>query len=75
MVTQILNFGLPAPIDVQIEGNNVQASHRIAETIMAELHQVSGLTDLHIQQPLDYPTLELTSTAPRLYRLAIRNAM
>jgi multidrug efflux pump subunit AcrB len=59
MVTQILNFGLPSPIDVQIEGNDVQASHRIAEKIMAELHQVSGLTDLHIQQPLDYPTLEV----------------
>jgi multidrug efflux pump subunit AcrB len=53
MVTQILNFGLPSPIDVQIEGNDVQASHRIAEKIVAELHQVSGLTDLHIQRPLD----------------------
>ena len=59
MVTQILNFGLPAPLDVQVEGNNVKASHQIAEKIMAELHQVSGLTDLHIQQPLDYPTLEV----------------
>ena len=59
IVTQILNFGLPSPIDVQIEGNDVQASHRIAERIMAELHQVSGLTDLHIQQPLDYPTLDV----------------
>ena len=59
MVTQILNFGLPAPMDVQIEGSDVEASHQIAEKIMAELHQVSGLTDLHIQQPLDYPTLEV----------------
>jgi CzcA family heavy metal efflux pump len=59
MVTQILNFGLPAPIDVQIEGNDVETSHQIAEKIMAELHQVSGLTDLHIQQPLDYPTLDI----------------
>jgi CzcA family heavy metal efflux pump len=59
MVTQILNFGLPSPVDVQIEGSNVQASHQIAEKIMAQLHQVSGLTDLHIQQPLDYPTLDV----------------
>jgi multidrug efflux pump subunit AcrB len=59
IVTQILNFGLPAPIDVQIEGGNVQASHEIAEKILTELHQVSGLTDLHIHQPLDYPTLEI----------------
>jgi len=59
MVTQIVNFGLPSPIDVQIEGNNVQASHQIAEKLMAEMHGVPGLTDLHIQQPLDYPTLDV----------------
>ena len=59
IVTQILNFGLPSPIDVQIEGSNVQAGHQIAEKIMVQLHQVSGLTDLHIQQPLDYPTLDV----------------
>jgi len=59
IVTQILNFGLPAPIDVQVEGANIQTSHEIAERILTELHQVSGLTDLHIQQPLDYPTLEI----------------
>jgi multidrug efflux pump subunit AcrB len=59
MVTQIINFGLPSPIDVQIEGNNVQASHQIAEKMMADMHNVAGLTDLHIQQPLDYPTLEV----------------
>ena len=59
IVTQILNFGLPAPIDIQVEGSNMQTNHDIAEKIMTELHQVSGLTDLHIQQPLDYPTLEV----------------
>jgi multidrug efflux pump subunit AcrB len=59
MVTQILNFGLPSPIDVQVEGNDVQISHEIAEKIMADLHSVAGLTDLHIQQPLDYPTLDV----------------
>jgi multidrug efflux pump subunit AcrB len=59
IVTQILNFGLPAPIDIQVEGNDMQGNHDIAENIMTELHQVPGLTDLHIQQPLDYPTLEV----------------
>ncbi len=59
MVTQILNFGLPSPLDIQIEGSNVQANHAIAEQIMADLRQVPGLTDLHIQQPLDYPTLDV----------------
>jgi multidrug efflux pump subunit AcrB len=59
IVTQILNFGLPAPIDIQVEGSNMQANHDIAEQIMTELHQVPGLADLHIQQPLDYPTLNV----------------
>jgi multidrug efflux pump subunit AcrB len=59
MVTQILNFGLPAPIDVQIEGSNVEASHRIAEKLLAQMHQIRGLADLRIQQPLDYPTLKV----------------
>src|SRR5277367_5588 len=59
IVTQILNFGLPAPIDIQVEGNDMQANHDIAENIITELHQVPGLTDLHIQQPLDYPTLDV----------------
>src|SRR6202167_4659795 len=60
MVTQILNFGLPSPIDVQVEGNNVQLSHQIAEKMLADMRSVAGVTDLHIQQPLDYPTLDVT---------------
>ena len=59
IVTQILNFGLPAPIDVQIEGNDVVASQQIAEKMMAEMRQVPGLTDVRVQQPLDYPTLDV----------------
>jgi multidrug efflux pump subunit AcrB len=59
MVTQILNFGLPAPIDVQIEGSNVQASHQLAEKLLAQMHRIRGLADLRIQQPLDYPTLQV----------------
>ena len=59
IVTQILNFGLPSPIDVQFAGKDVYASHAIAEKIMGQLRQVPGLVDLRIQQPLDYPTLEV----------------
>jgi multidrug efflux pump subunit AcrB len=59
MVTQILNFGLPAPIDVQIEGSNVEASHQLAEKMLAQMHHIRGLADLRIQQPLDYPTLQV----------------
>jgi multidrug efflux pump subunit AcrB len=59
IVTQILNFGLPSPIDVQIEGNDVVKSQQIAEKIMTQLRQVPGLVDLRVQQPLDYPTLDV----------------
>ena len=59
MVTQILNFGLPAPIDVQLEGNNVEASHAIADRLLAQLRQVPGLVDQRVQQPFDYPTLNV----------------
>jgi multidrug efflux pump subunit AcrB len=59
IVTQILNFGLPSPIDVQIEGNDLVASQKIAEKIMAQMRQIPGIADLRVQQPLDYPTLEV----------------
>jgi CzcA family heavy metal efflux pump len=57
IVTQILNFGLPAPIDVQFEGSDIADTRKVADTVLAQLHQVPGLVDLRIQQPDDYPVL------------------
>jgi multidrug efflux pump subunit AcrB len=59
IVTQILNFGLPAPMDVQIESNDIVASHEVADKLLTQMRQVPGLTDLRIQQPSDYPTLNV----------------
>jgi multidrug efflux pump subunit AcrB len=59
ITTRILNFGLPAPIDVQIEGSDSEASKAQADKILGQLRQVPGLTDLRIQQPFDYPTLQV----------------
>ena len=59
ITTQILNFGLPAPIDVQIEGNDAIVSKAQADKLLAQLREVPGLTDLRIQQPFDYPTLQV----------------
>jgi multidrug efflux pump subunit AcrB len=59
IVTQILDFGLPSPIDVQVEGSDVVASQQIAEKLMTQMRQVPGLVDLRVQQPLDYPTLDV----------------
>ena len=57
IVTQILNFGLPAPIDVQFEGSDIADTRKVANTVLGQLHQVPGLVDLRIQQPDDYPVL------------------
>ena len=59
ITTQILNSGQPAPIDIQIEGSDMPASKAQADKILAQLRQIPGLTDMRIQQPFDYPTLEV----------------
>jgi multidrug efflux pump subunit AcrB len=59
IVTQILNFGLPAPIDVQFEGSAIAENRKVADEILRELHHVPGLVDLRIQQPNDYPVLTI----------------
>ncbi|HUZ04513.1 MAG TPA: efflux RND transporter permease subunit, partial [Acidobacteriaceae bacterium] len=57
MVSQILNFGLPAPLDIQIVGQNVRANHAFAETMIAKLRQIPGAVDLRIQQAFNEPNL------------------
>ncbi|TCK73603.1 multidrug efflux pump subunit AcrB [Acidipila rosea] len=60
ITTQILNFGLPAPIDIQLQSNDLAASTQQATAMIQELRQVPGLTDLRIQQPMDYPTFDVS---------------
>ncbi len=59
IVTQILNFGLPAPIDVQIDGRDETGNRKIADSMLAELRAVPGLVDVRLQQPSDYPVINL----------------
>jgi multidrug efflux pump subunit AcrB len=59
IVTQILNFGLPAPIDIQIDGPDVDKNSRIADKMLTELSHVRGITDLRIQQQSDYPKFHI----------------
>jgi len=59
MVTQILNFGLPAPIDIQVVGNNLQGNRQFADKLLARVKYVSGTTDLRIQQTFDQPKLHV----------------
>ena len=59
IVTQILNFGMPAPIDIQIEGADIAGNSKVAAEMLAELRQVPGLVDVRIQQQQDYPKLHI----------------
>ena len=60
IVNQILNFGLPAPLDVQVVGNNIEANRSFANTLLAKLKTMPGAADLRIQQAFDYPQLNVT---------------
>jgi CzcA family heavy metal efflux pump/RND family efflux transporter MFP subunit len=55
MVTAALNFGLPSPIDIQVEGNDLEVAHRLAEQVRTLARAVHGAADVRIQQRLDYP--------------------
>jgi multidrug efflux pump subunit AcrB len=60
IVTQTLNFGLPAPIDVQIDGPDIDGNHRVADRMLAELRHVRGIADLRVQQQSDYPKFHIS---------------
>src|SRR3984957_1467993 len=55
MISQILNFGLPSPIDVQVVGFNVDGNRAFANALLQKLHSVPGAVDLHVHQSGDYP--------------------
>jgi len=57
MVTQILNFGLPSPIDIQIVGPNQQGNFAFAEHLLNQVKYVPGAADMRIQQTFDNPSL------------------
>jgi multidrug efflux pump subunit AcrB len=60
IVSQILNFGLPAPIDIQIAGRNLAANRAFAAGLYQKLNRIPGIADLRIQQPSDQPKLKVT---------------
>jgi multidrug efflux pump subunit AcrB len=59
IVSQILNFGVPAPIDLQVVGNDVQADRTYANTLLARIKQIPGIADARIQQAFQQPTLNV----------------
>jgi CzcA family heavy metal efflux pump len=59
IVSQILNFGLPAPIDVQVIGNDQKANYAYATSLLKRIRTVPGIADLRIQQVFNYPQINV----------------
>jgi multidrug efflux pump subunit AcrB len=59
MVTQILNFGLPAPIDIQIDGADIDKNRQVADQILSKVQHVPGIVDARIEQTFDYPRFDI----------------
>jgi CzcA family heavy metal efflux pump len=59
IVSQILNFGTPSPIDLQIRGNNLAANFTYAETLLADIKRIPGIADARIQQARGLPTFDV----------------
>ena len=59
IVSQILNFGLPAPIDIQVSGPNLNANHAFATNLLGQLRSVPGAVDLRVHQLFDQPRIHV----------------
>ncbi|MEW6279690.1 MAG: efflux RND transporter permease subunit, partial [Candidatus Eremiobacterota bacterium] len=59
LISSALNFGLPSPINVQVEGPSLSRSRQIAEVVQEHVRQIPGAVDVRIQQRLDYPQIHL----------------
>ncbi|HSV19070.1 MAG TPA: efflux RND transporter permease subunit [Casimicrobiaceae bacterium] len=71
IITQILNFGLPAAIDVQFSGNNLRENARLAAEIARQIKQIPGAVDTHVHQRMDLPAIDLQMDRTRLQQLGL----
>ncbi|HEX4235601.1 MAG TPA: efflux RND transporter permease subunit, partial [Caldimonas sp.] len=71
IVTQILNFGLPAAIDVQFTGNDQTANAAIAARLVKKMQQIPGAVDVHVHQRLDAPAVNLEMDRSRLQQVGL----
>ncbi len=71
IVSQVLNFGLPAAIDTQISGNDLQSDFRIASRLKQRMQLIPGLVDVRVAEPLDYPALKVDVDRDRALELGV----
>jgi multidrug efflux pump subunit AcrB len=71
IVTQILNFGLPAAIDVQFTGNNLNKNAELAAELVKSVKTIPGAVDVHVHQRLDNPAVDLQMDRTRLQQMGM----
>jgi multidrug efflux pump subunit AcrB len=71
IVSQVLNFGLAAPIDVQIQGADINASYDIGRKLLSSIKTIPGLVDAHIQQVMSYPGLKIAVDRQRAIEVGL----
>ncbi|HET6308543.1 MAG TPA: efflux RND transporter permease subunit, partial [Rhodopila sp.] len=71
IVSQVLNFGLPAPIDVQIQDVDFNRSYKLAQTLVQRMKAIPGVADAHVVQVLNYPALQIDVDRLRASKLHI----
>ncbi len=71
IVSQVLNFGLPAAIDAQINGNNLEADYDIALRLQDRMRLIPGVSDLRIAEPQDYPAFGVNVDRAKALELGI----
>ncbi|WP_158819668.1 efflux RND transporter permease subunit [Granulicella sp. S156] len=71
LVDGVLNMGAPAPIDIRVAGQDVNADYHIAQTIAARIRGIHGVADVYIPQDIDYPSLRLNINRTRASELGL----
>jgi len=74
IVTQILNFGLPAAIDVQFAGANLAGNAALAAELVKSLREIPGAVDVHVHQRMDNPVVDLQMDRTRLQQVGLTAA-
>jgi multidrug efflux pump subunit AcrB len=73
LVNAVVNLGLPAPIDIQVGGNNLESAFKTARNLAAKIRGVPGVSDVLIPQDIDYPGLELNVNREMAGRLGLNS--
>ena len=71
IVSQVLNFGLSAPIDVQVQYKDLGQAYRVASELRDKISAIPGAADVHVKQALDYPTFDVNVDRQRASELGL----